>query len=87
MPKDVCFDELQKFHALFSRLKNTEPDIAYCPCQAAEVSNQTFEIQKINELQRGIQNLKQNFSRTLIYSKLSPDFLELQVFADASYAT
>lgn len=63
------------------------PDVAYSANQSAQFSNQTFGKRKINELNREIQNMKQNVSRTRIYSKLSPDSLELRVYADTLYYT
>lgn len=57
IPKNKRFNKFRKHRALFSRLINTKPDVAFCANRAAQVSNQTFSENKINELRRGIKRM------------------------------
>lgn len=87
LPKDTSFDEFRKHRVIYSWPTNTKADVAFCANRAAQVSNQTFSKEKVNELNRGIKRMQQNVSKALLYPKLILSSLQFRVYADATFAT
>ena len=83
---DCTFTEFRSKRAQLSWITHTRPEICCAVNMAAQVTEKSFTIQKINDLNKVIKHLRRNPSQVLRFHKLDKASLKLKVYADSSFA-
>jgi Reverse transcriptase (RNA-dependent DNA polymerase) len=83
---DCNFTDFRSKRAQLSWITHTRPEICCAVNMASQVTEKSFSVQKINDLNKVIKHLKSYPSQALKYYKLDKDTLKLKVYADSSFA-
>lgn len=83
---DCSFEQFRSFRAVFAWIGLTRPDLACVINRAAQVTQKTFSLEKIRELNQSISIASKSSSRQLVYYPLDKKTLHLRVYADACFA-
>jgi hypothetical protein len=83
---DCNFTDFRSKRAQLSWITHTRPEICCAVNMASQVTEKSFSVQKINDLNKVIKHLKSSPSQALKYYKLDKDTLKLKVYADSSFA-
>jgi hypothetical protein len=86
LSNDCTFTEFRSKRAQLSWITHTWPKICCAVNMAAQVTEKSFTIQKINDLNKVIKHLKTYPSQVLRFHKLVKASLKLKVYAYSSFA-
>ena len=84
--KDCTFSDFRSLGYKLAWITHTRPELSCAVNMAAQVTEKTFSLDDIKELNRVVVHIRKTPSQKLTYVKLDKDSLRIKVYADSSFA-